>query len=437
MFGGAGNDTLNGGADWDLTSYYNASGSLAIRLETSFNAATGEVTGSVNGHQYGLDKLVSIEAVIGSAFNDSIFGSRSDNTVKVHHETASGGYDVVDVTKGLDGGAGDDRLYGLAGDDILVGGIGADLLNGGLGLDGASYFNSKEGVFVSLVKKAGYTGDAKGDVLVSIEDLHGSKHADTLVGDNGNNWLSGEGGNDRLFDGGGADRVEGAAGDDYISASGWASDDAAAANWFGDFYELFDGGQGFDIADLTRLGSDGAGVDILVTDKTAHDPRPWIGATGGSVTSLDGSTRAIFIKNFEKFIGTNYADLFHGSKNDDSFVGGGGDDTFFGAKGADVYFGGSGSDTYVFDPKAIGDDGSSTNIDTVLDFQMSDKMDFSALVAASMITGDALTDFTTHKVLSGMMLSMTSANGPVDVCLFDKYAALTVQQLVDAEVFVF
>ena len=35
----------------------------------------------------------------------------------------------------LDGGAGDDRIFGQDGNDILVGGLGADRLRGGSGED--------------------------------------------------------------------------------------------------------------------------------------------------------------------------------------------------------------------------------------------------------------------------------------------------------------
>ncbi|MFE0753473.1 calcium-binding protein [Inquilinus sp. NPDC058860] len=94
--GGAGADVINGGAGVDTASYADSSVGVTVNL------ATG--TGS-SGTAFG-DRLVSIEAVTGSAHADAIAGSSAANT--------------------LSGGAGNDALRGAGGKDLLTGGSGAD-----------------------------------------------------------------------------------------------------------------------------------------------------------------------------------------------------------------------------------------------------------------------------------------------------------------------
>jgi len=94
--GGSGADTLNGGAGTDTASYAGSTTGVTIDLATG----TGSGGGATGDH------FVSIEQVIGSAFNDSLAGS-----------------------------AGNDSLNGGAGNDILIGGLGGDLLTGGIGAD--------------------------------------------------------------------------------------------------------------------------------------------------------------------------------------------------------------------------------------------------------------------------------------------------------------
>jgi Ca2+-binding RTX toxin-like protein len=91
----------------------------------------------------------------------------------------------------LVGEAGANRLEGGDGDDTLEGAGGADALSGGNGVDWASYAGAGAGVRASLASPAGNTGDAAGDSYDGIENLLGSSHADTLIGDAGRNALTG------------------------------------------------------------------------------------------------------------------------------------------------------------------------------------------------------------------------------------------------------
>ncbi|MDJ0662205.1 MAG: cadherin-like domain-containing protein, partial [Crocosphaera sp.] len=123
----------------------------------------------------------------------------------------------------LSGGTGHDTLVGFGGDDLLDGGAGpeGDYLDGGAGTDTVDYSTSSAGVTVDLTMKNDGAarlqkgGDAQDDRLISVENLIGSAHADTLTGDDGDNVLDGGAGpeGDYLDGGAGIDTV------DYSSSS--------------------------------------------------------------------------------------------------------------------------------------------------------------------------------------------------------------------------
>nr|WP_298095803.1 M10 family metallopeptidase C-terminal domain-containing protein [uncultured Shinella sp.] len=142
-------------------------------------------------------------------------------------ETLTGGYTIANgvVIENAAGGNASDILIGNSaanvlsgrgGSDILNGGAGSDRLDGGAGTDTASYSLAKAGVTASLANAAINTGEAKGDVYVSVERLLGSDHADKLYGNDGVNRLAGGAGNDLLSSGGGNDVLSGGNGNDTL-----------------------------------------------------------------------------------------------------------------------------------------------------------------------------------------------------------------------------
>ena len=116
LYGGAGSDTLNGGEGVDTAQYQDATSNIRVLLNTTAQQTIGTSSGA--------DRLISIENVIGSNFNDVIAGNGGANVL-----TGVAGNDL------LTGGAGDDNLSGGAGVDRLIGGLGADKLHGGAGVD--------------------------------------------------------------------------------------------------------------------------------------------------------------------------------------------------------------------------------------------------------------------------------------------------------------
>jgi Ca2+-binding RTX toxin-like protein len=141
------------------------------------------------------------------------------------------GNDYNDLLEGglvndrLFGGNGDDHLIGNSGDDILRGDSGADILDGGIGRDAAAYWSSNAAINVNLSNGTASGGHADGDTLIDIESVYGSKHNDTLIGDQfsnsfaghiGNDYINGNGGNDYIDGGTGNDELFGGEGDDRL-----------------------------------------------------------------------------------------------------------------------------------------------------------------------------------------------------------------------------
>ena len=143
LIGGKSGDRLMGGKGVDTADYSASDEAVQVFLDAGIGR---------DGHAAG-DRLVAIENVIGTSYDDTLTGDDNDNT--------------------LWGRAGNDSLNGSAGMDMLIGGDGNDTLHGG------------DGVW--------------GDVL------SGGNHDDTLYGGDGSDILAGDGGVDILQGDGGAD----------------------------------------------------------------------------------------------------------------------------------------------------------------------------------------------------------------------------------------
>jgi Ca2+-binding RTX toxin-like protein len=269
-----GDDVLSGGAGNDTASYQSATAAVKISLLSSLQ--TTQAAGN--------DRLISIENVYGSSFNDILIGGKGANV--------------------LDGGAGDDFLNGSVGDDMLTGGTGKDKLQGGAGNDTMDGGEDNDIYYVDSaldVVMEGYFGGTADRVYSSvnytlaqgqeIENLyaHGGNKGlqlagneydnriygnvwggnDTLDGDQGNDTLEGQAGNDLLTGGDGEDLLKGGAGDDTLVG--------------GSFADTLTGGAGNDRFVLGGLGYN-PGVDSIldfaVTDDTLALDRSILTALG-------------------------------------------------------------------------------------------------------------------------------------------------------------
>jgi Ca2+-binding RTX toxin-like protein len=191
LMGRGGDDVLDGGDGADTGSFAEASAGVTVDLALAGPQNTGE----------GVDTLISIENLTGSAFADTLKGTSGDNALR--------------------GGAGDDALVSLGGNDIL---------DGGDGLDTVSFAGIATGVRVDLsVTGSQFIGGAS-QRLISIENVTGSAFADTLIGNGGANALNGGGGLDVLTGGLGRDTLTGGADRDVFDLNALAESVVGAGN---------------------------------------------------------------------------------------------------------------------------------------------------------------------------------------------------------------
>ncbi|WP_341487061.1 calcium-binding protein [Pararhizobium sp. A13] len=203
--------------------YNKINGDLTIRSNEGIYASFSVEMKLKGSPDLTVDHFYIMTQQIGTSYKDTLHGNGKDNELF--------GYGAADVIYGLGGndtlvGAGQDplgardggdSLFGGAGNDTLIGGSGADTLNGGAGFDTASYeLSTSVGVTANLARIDANTGEARGDIFVSIENFVGSKFSDNLYGDSRANWLIGGLGGDKLYGGAGNDKIVGGGGSDYL-----------------------------------------------------------------------------------------------------------------------------------------------------------------------------------------------------------------------------
>ena len=336
LFGFAGNDilrglgsgdVLDGGLGIDTASYFDATGAVTASL-TAPNTNTGDAAGDV---------YVSIEGLRGTRFNDVLTGD--------------------------------------AGVNMLNGGPGADILDGGPGSaqDNATYHNAGFGLTASLFNPGLNTGEAAGDVYISIERLRGTGFDDFLQGDNGNNQLEGGAGNDNLDGMGGFDFVRYNFSTAAVTVS-LANPAINSGDAKGDTFLNIEalGGTDFndrligDVNNNVLVGS--AGADQLIGgggfDTASYATLAAFGV-GGVVASLanpslnTGDAAGDSYSEIEALSGSIYADTLIGDENNNNLGGDAGDDILVGGSadgsdGSDFFDGGDGVDMVSYAGAAVG-----------------------------------------------------------------------------------
>jgi len=256
VWGGAGNDTLQGGnADDEL--YGGAD-------DDRFTTADGKDGGDLYEGGEGSDVLTyenrkkSLTIAVDDQANDGEENESDD--VRNSIETLIGGSADDSISLGANanfivGGPGNDTLNGGDGDDTFLEKIekkGNDVLNGGPGEDTVDFSERPARLLLSLCVSSdnscwqgacgcqaddGESGET--DTLVNIEDAVGGKGDDVIHGSSADNVLTGNEGDDELYGEAGNDTLYGSAGDD--SLYGGDGEDTLDG---GDNTNLFDGGGG-------------------------------------------------------------------------------------------------------------------------------------------------------------------------------------------------
>ena len=291
LVGGLGADLLDGGDGIDTVSYAQATEGLRVYMAVP----------SINSGAASGDRYVSIENVIGSAFNDAIYGNIAENA--------------------LYGGDGDDRFFSLYSGDSVYGGAGDDrfysrsgntYFDGGDGDDTVVYTAVNTSVVTDLAAGIG-SFDNSQHTLTGIESASGGRAGDELLGTTGANTFEGNDGNDSLVGREGNDTLSGGAGDDTLW--GGADDDML---WGGSGADLIHGEAGVDTASYA-FSSAAVTVDLLAG------------------TAIGGDAQGDTLNHIENLIGSDHADSLTGDAGANRFEGGAGADTLSGGAGDDRY----------------------------------------------------------------------------------------------------
>ena len=167
---------------------------------------------------------------------------------------------------------------------------------------------------------------------VVIENAFGGSGADSLIGNDVDNWLSGRAGDDILWGGAGNDRLDGGAGSDTASYAGAVS--AVSVS----------------LALVTAQDTGGAGID--------------------SLTSI------------ENLIGSSYNDVLTGTAGANSLDGGAGDDILVGGAGDDSYT----VDTVGDSVTELANEGTDT-VRSTISYRLADDLENLTLLGSAAISG--------------------------------------------------
>ncbi len=163
--GGQGDDSIAGPATLNrglLLDYLSPLISGGVLVDLGLGVASDGLGGT--------DSFTNINAVRGSAFDDTLIGGDTN-----------------------------DRFRGRGGNDWIDGGVGSDL---------ADYTQTAGAVSVDLSIGRAQDGDGGTDTLISIEEVRGSNFNDTIIGSDGPERIRGNAGNDVLLGGGGVDTLD-------------------------------------------------------------------------------------------------------------------------------------------------------------------------------------------------------------------------------------
>ena len=382
FLGGSDADQLDGQADIDTVNYSTSDSAVQVNL------ARGEGFGGTAE----MDRLISIENLVGSGFGDNLIGNSGANDIRggagadqifgdngndvlyggedsdtlfggenndqlfgdAHRDTLFGGLgnDVLnggDSGDELDGGSGNDGLTGAVGNDLLVGGIGADTLNGDEGSDDLFGGFDNDQIFGGSEddKLSGADGI---DSLVGgsgVDQLFGGLGADRLQGDAGGDILEGNEGSDTLFGGDGVDILSGGIDNDVIYGGLGGDIFVTGVTEGHDVLEDFENG-------IDRIGLAPGNYKVVVYNEangalvqvSSTSSILLTGITAAQITAADFVLGAgVTLSVVTGLIGTSGDDTIDGSAGSDLIFGMGGNDRLHTGAGIDIAYGGLGNDS--------------------------------------------------------------------------------------------
>jgi Ca2+-binding RTX toxin-like protein len=317
--GTSGHDTLNQSSDSGPGTIVGLAGNDCMFTGTGVVSVDGG-----SGNDTAVLQAGNIGMVTGGTGNDCVFGFKENigsmvlfgdegadtitTVLSTSSQTILGGNDFADAGDNLQGGLGNDIIFGAGGNDTLDGAQGADSMIGGGGND-------------------------------SIWKSWSEPSSDLVAGNEGDDsiWVSGSGGTDVVYGGQGDDSIY------HRTLSSPPSDPAGTAVYFGN--EGNDTINTFSAAFAIILGGDnsadgndsltgGSGADIIL-------------GNGGAdiINGRDGANILIGGFGNDSILGGVDADYILGNENNDTINSAAGADTVFAGQGDDAVFTAAGNDT--------------------------------------------------------------------------------------------
>ena len=376
LHGGAGNDTITDSDGDDFIWGDDANLTVAALDGTTYNDKINAGNGidAVFGG-LGDDTIyggTGADALNGQSGNDLIYGDNGggavvsilrDGTGKVTNITVAGVMDANGDSDAIEGGEGDDVLFGGGGADALNGGVGDDWLVGGAGSDGMIGWDGND-TFLMDAADIGFNNILDGGLGLDTVDYSAS------LGNGVTNNAGRQGVNIDLSNGGAIAPVGVNLPDSYLSI------EKAIGSAYND---TLTGG----LAGQTAVVTDQAGAPVLTA-----------GLTTFMDFTLDGGAGN---------------DLITGGDGNDNLIGGTGNDTLIGAVGNDTLTGGIGNDRFT-----VG-----LGVDVITDLNGSDILTVAAgatanatVTAAWTATAASSNAGTALLTTVGVAVTLTAATGP-------------------------
>jgi Ca2+-binding RTX toxin-like protein len=358
LFGGAGNDRMvwNPGGGTDL--FEGGDGTDTAEVNGGNGAEVFTIT--ANGSRVRFDRVspAPFSLDIGSTENLVVHANGGNDTITVGNGLAV----LIQLT--LDGGAGDDTITGGDGNDLLIGGVGNDLINGGRGNDTAQLGDGDD----TFVWNPGDGSDV----------VDGGLGFDTLVFDGSNineNINISATGSHVLFSRDvasiamnldGMERIQFAAlgGADKIVVNSLAGTDVKEVAI--DLEATIGGGTGDGAADAVTVNATYASDTISISGSAGSVAVSGLSAQV-TIAGVEGANDTLVVNGLNgndtldaralagdvvklTVDGGAGNDTIIGSNGNDTLIGGTGNDTITGGRGNDAAQLGDGTDTFIWNP---------------------------------------------------------------------------------------
>ena len=363
--GGAGNDTLIGGASlYDGAAYWDDfedGATLGVIANLSAGAITVNSVTVQDSHvrdNFGdMDSLALIEGIQGSEAGDYMLGSDANN-----YFWGNEGNDT------LNGGTGNDMLNGGTGNDSLTGGGGADTFEFAVSANSAAELDIILDFDVTQ-DKVSFIGmdpsNAAWDItslplntLLTIgsdeiqlgvagyqltsSNVTFSTGGKLLIGDETSgtanddidNTLTGTANGDLIIGYGGNDSMSAGDGDDLIYIAGAYYGSGQAGN------DTIDGGLGNDWLVLDSATGSTNGYSINLSTNSGH-----VGSSTFTITNIENISTSGNASGNDSIIGSAANNWIESEAGNDQIAGMAGDDTLDGGDGFDAMMGGDGDDS--------------------------------------------------------------------------------------------